>query len=80
MKIKYIPEHDCCNHYKTDTYTVGYQANPRTGKISKFKVYICDNCGEVHDAYDGIKGILSILYFKFVSQGCIAVENDEVEE
>lgn len=79
MKIEYKPTHDCCNHYNTKLFTVGYQANPRTGKPSKFKVYICDNCGEAHDPYSGIKGVLSILYFKFISQGYIFVK-DEVED
>lgn len=79
MKIEYKPTHDCCTHYNTKLFTVGYQANPRTEKPSKFKVYICDNCGEVHSPYSGIKGWLSDLYFQFVSQGCIYVE-EEVEE
>ena len=77
MKVEYKPNFDCCNHYKTNLFTVGYQANPRTGKPSHFKVYICDNCGEVHDTYDGIKGLLSELYFRFISKGCIYVEGDE---
>ena len=81
MKVEYKPICDCCNHYKTNLFTVGYQANPRTGKPSNFKVYICDNCGEVHDDYDGIKGLLSILYFKCISKGCIYIDaEDEVED
>lgn len=76
MKVEYKPIHDCCNHFKTKMFTVGYQANPRTGKPSKFKVYICDNCGECHDTYDGVKGWLSKLYFRFISQGCLYVEED----
>ena len=79
MKVEYKPICDCCNHYKTNLFTVGYQANPRTGKPSKFKVYICDNCGEAHEPYDGIKGLLATLYFKFISKGYIFVE-DEVED
>ena len=79
MKVEYKPICDCCNHYKTKLYTVGYQANPRTQKPSKFKVYICDNCGEAHDPYDGIKGWLSMMYFKLISKGYIFVE-DEVED
>ena len=78
MKIEYKPTHDCCNHYHTSLFTIGYQANPITGEPSRFKVYICDNCGEVHDPYSGIKGLLSELYFKFISKGCIYVE-EEVE-
>lgn len=79
-KVIYKPKVDCCTHYNTDTFTVGYQANPRTGKISKFKVYICDNCGEGHGAYSGIKGLLSVLYFKFISKGCVFVPYVEPKE
>lgn len=77
MKIKYKPKFDCCNHHKTDNFTLGYQANIRTGKPSRFKVYICDNCGEVHDPYSGIKGWLSRWYFVLFSQGCIFIPDDE---
>ena len=78
MKIEYKPVHDCCTHYNTNLFTVGYLANAKTGKPSKFKVYICDNCDEAHIPYGGIKGFLASLYFRFVSKGCIYVE--EVDE
>lgn len=78
MKIKYKPAVDCCTHYKTDLFTLGYQANMKTGKVSKFKVYICDNCGEVHDPYTGIKGWLSRFYFVHFSQGRIFIPDDEI--
>ena len=74
MKVYYKPVHDFCTHYSTNLFTVGYQANFRTLKPSKFKVYICDNCGEVHSPYTGFKGLLADLYFRYISRGCILVE------
>ena len=79
MKIEYKPTPDCCTHYNTKLFTVGYLANQRTGNPSKFEVYICDNCDEAHIPYGGIKGFLASLYFKFISQGCIYIE-EEVED
>lgn len=79
-KLEYEPKHDCCNHYKTALFTLGYEANPKTGKPSKFRVYICDNCGEVHSPYKGIKGWLAELYFRFISKGCIFIPHQEEGE
>lgn len=78
MKIKYKPKVDCCTHYDTDLFTIGYQANKRTGKPSRFKVYVCDNCGEVHDPYSGIKRWLANFYWVHFSQGLIFIPDDEV--
>ena len=72
-KLEYKPKHDCCNHYKTALFTLGYEANRKTGKPSRFRVYICDNCGEVHSPYTGLKGWLAEAYFHFISRGCIYV-------
>lgn len=78
-ETKWKPKVDCCNHYNKDTFSVGYLANCKTGKASRFKVYICDNCGEAHADYTGIKALLFDLYFKFISKGCILVEEQEQE-
>ena len=79
-KIKYKPNRDCCNHYSTDLFTVGYLANKITMKPSRFKVYICDNCDEAHLPYKGLKQILAILYFKIISQGLIFIPFDDEED
>lgn len=63
MKVEYKPLKDCCNHFKTKLFTVRYQANARTMKPSKFKVYICDNYGECHDPYSGGKRIVFRVLF-----------------
>ena len=74
MKVNYNPKIDCCNHYKTDTYTVGYLSHYGK-KPSRFKVYICDNCGEVHIPYGGIKGWLANRYF-IKCNGCIFIPEE----
>lgn len=76
-KVIYKPKVDCCSHYNTDTFTVGFLAKEGKFKPSKFEVYICDNCGEVHLPYGGIKGFLAGIYFK-ICGGCILVP--EVEQ
>lgn len=80
MKVKWKPKIDCCNHYNTDMFTVGYLAIEGKSKPSKFEVYICDNCGETHLPYGGIKGFLASIYFWWCD-GCIWIpENEEIKE
>lgn len=76
-KVLYKPKIDCCTHFNTDTFTVGYLAKEGKSKPSKFEVYICDNCGETHIPYGGIKGILASIYFWFCG-GCIFVPEVEI--
>ena len=78
-KVKWKPKVDCCSHYNTDTFTVGYLAKEGKLKPSKFEVYICDNCGEVHLPYGGIKGFLAGIYFK-ICGGCILVPEVKQED
>lgn len=78
-KVLYKPKVDCCNHFNTDTFTVGYLAKEGKLKPSRFEVYICDNCGEVHLPYGGIKGFLASIYFK-ICGGCILVPEVEIGE
>jgi hypothetical protein len=82
MKVKWKPKIDCCSHYNADTFTVGYLAKEGK-KPSKYEVYICDNCGDVHLPYGGIKGFFANIYFE-ICGGCILVPDEqfgvEVEE
>ena len=76
MQVKWKPKVDCCNHYSTDTFTVGYLAKEGKSKPSSFEVYICDNCGEAHLPYNGIKGFLASIYVWWCD-GCIFVPEEE---